>query len=343
MRLIALDLVRFFAALAVVLYHYTYNYESNSFATLSQFTRFGYLGVPLFFVISGYVIALSASNRSAFEFAISRFVRLYPAFWVGVAFTLLVISIYGENPYSINHVVANLTMVGRYLGYENIDYVYWTLQEELKFYACVFLLLLVGVFDKFRIWLSIWLALTVIFLLTNQPFFMWWFITPIYSSYFIAGVAFYLIQREGANRFNVFVLLVSLLVSSVRGFEQAASFIQDPGTATQLIAVSLIWIIYLSFYALIAGKLQLPKRNIYLTIGGLTYPLYLIHSKAGAVIIDNSRGLLSEGAAVSMTIALMLLVSYLIHIGVEKRVGAFLKVKLLGLLGVFTSVSKPPG
>lgn len=321
------------------MYHYTYSYESNSFPALAEFTRFGYLGVPLFFIISGYVIALSASNRSAFEFAIFRFVRLYPAFWCGVAFTVLVISIYGENPYSLTHILVNLTMVGEYLGYENIDFVYWTLQEELKFYACVFLLLFFGVFEKFKIWLSLWLALTVLFLLTNQPFFMWWFISPTYSSYFIAGVAFYLMHKEGVNRFNLIALFASLLVSSIRGFEQAASFIREPGAVNQSIAVLLIAVSYLLFYLLIAGKLQLVKRKLYLTIGGLTYPLYLIHSKAGTTMIDNAFGSLSEGVAVTITIVLMLLVSYLIHVGIEKKVSSVLKIKLLNLLGNFTRVT----
>lgn len=76
MRLIGLDLVRFFAAMSVVLYHYTARHGSTSFETLSVFTKFGYLGVPLFFMISGYVISLSAANRTASEFLISRFIRL---------------------------------------------------------------------------------------------------------------------------------------------------------------------------------------------------------------------------------------------------------------------------
>ncbi len=57
------------------MYHYITN--ETLFPILSEITKFGYLGVALFFMISGYVITLSAANRSALEFAISRFVRLY--------------------------------------------------------------------------------------------------------------------------------------------------------------------------------------------------------------------------------------------------------------------------
>jgi len=48
--------------------------------------------------------------------------------------------IYGNYEYSLIQVLANLTMLNDYLGIKNIDGVYWTLQTELKFYACIFLL-----------------------------------------------------------------------------------------------------------------------------------------------------------------------------------------------------------
>lgn len=57
MRLNALDLVRFFAAISVVMYHYTASSESNSPDIIVGVTQFGYLGVPLFFILSGYVIS----------------------------------------------------------------------------------------------------------------------------------------------------------------------------------------------------------------------------------------------------------------------------------------------
>src|SRR5678809_520447 len=60
-----LDLLRFLAAGAVMLFHYTYlgpkNHEwSASFPALSEIFKYGYLGVDVFFILSGFVILLTA-------------------------------------------------------------------------------------------------------------------------------------------------------------------------------------------------------------------------------------------------------------------------------------------
>ena len=65
-----LDLLRFLAALAVVLYHYTFRGFSNGdmstmpYPLLVPVTKYGSLGVELFFMISGFVILMSASSGS---------------------------------------------------------------------------------------------------------------------------------------------------------------------------------------------------------------------------------------------------------------------------------------
>src|SRR5690554_5644422 len=86
-RLRVLDLLRFGAALAVVLFHLV---ETSAWGTrfafpaLSGVTMFGVYGVRLFFVISGFVILMSAWGHSPGRFVISRIARLYPAYWASV-------------------------------------------------------------------------------------------------------------------------------------------------------------------------------------------------------------------------------------------------------------------
>lgn len=142
MRFYALDIFRFFAALSVVFYHYTAREGSGAFAVLAPVTKFGYLGVPFFFIISGFVISASAHNRTAADFLVSRAVRLYPAYWAGLLFTTVIVFFYGRFDITLMQFFANLTMMNDLVHVKNIDGAYWTLQAELKFYGCVFLLIL---------------------------------------------------------------------------------------------------------------------------------------------------------------------------------------------------------
>ena len=72
-RLQILDLLRFLAAMSVVFYHMTYRPAflggdpSSHFPVVQAISRFGFLGVELFFLISGFVILWSASGRTAYS------------------------------------------------------------------------------------------------------------------------------------------------------------------------------------------------------------------------------------------------------------------------------------
>ena len=329
MRIVALDLVRFFAALSVVLYHYLSGPESNAFPFISDITNYGYLGVPLFFIISGYVIALSANNRTAIQFGVSRFVRLYPALWASVIFTVIVLVIFTDAQFSSSQVLANFTLLNEYLGFKDIDGVYWTLKAELKFYACVFLLLTFGVFQKYHIWLSLWLGLAVMHTVFGQPFFMGWFISPAYSSFFIAGVSFFLIQNKGKNKFNHCVLISSLILSSFNVYGQADGFLDSPNIVDKLVAVAIVLIFYCFMYFLSIGKIKLKERKIFITLGALTYPLYLIHNMAGKALIDQYSNLFNEKVIIILVIIIMILSSYFIHSVIEKPLATPLKNYLL--------------
>ncbi|ELJ8480328.1 acyltransferase, partial [Vibrio cholerae] len=78
-RNIILDLLRVLACLMVVFYHYFYYgplvgqvagklMDSNIFA-------YGYLGVDIFFVISGFVISSSLKKNNIYSFFKARFKR----------------------------------------------------------------------------------------------------------------------------------------------------------------------------------------------------------------------------------------------------------------------------
>jgi peptidoglycan/LPS O-acetylase OafA/YrhL len=76
-RLHEIDLLRICAAVSVMAYHYLFSAYAGGLSTLrfpnaDVIARYGYLGVDLFFTISGFVVMLSAWDRGPRSFVISR-------------------------------------------------------------------------------------------------------------------------------------------------------------------------------------------------------------------------------------------------------------------------------
>jgi len=161
---------------------------------------------------------------------------------------------------------------------------------------------------------------------------MGFFINPNQSCFFIAGVAFYLIHQEGLGKFNTFILLSSLALSTIQGFKQASDFMINPDLTSKMVAVLIIWFCYLLFYLLVTERIKLPNKKIYVLLGGLTYPLYLIHNVAGKTIINHLKNITPEWVAIFIVTLLMFSISYLVYIGVEQQVATPMKRALFSLL-----------
>jgi hypothetical protein len=76
------------------------------------------------------VIPFSLKNKGFRDFWISRFFRLYPAYWLSI---LLVVLVGGSIP-AVLTLVINVTMLQKFVGFPDMIGVYWTLQIELIFY-----------------------------------------------------------------------------------------------------------------------------------------------------------------------------------------------------------------
>src|SRR6202041_3362715 len=148
-----LDLLRFAAALSVAFFHLffwswagdvrgfdRYIYADVQYPSAAPFTWFGWVGVEIFFVISGFVIANSASRSSPTEFLLGRALRLYPAVWVCATATVLVLVLFGNGPASefILPYIHAMLLIPKGVTGQWLDVVYWTLAAETAFYGLVF-------------------------------------------------------------------------------------------------------------------------------------------------------------------------------------------------------------
>ena len=99
------------------------------------------------------------------DFAIARAGRLYPAFIVCMTLTALVIAILGMPPHhtSLWQWVGNLVILAPWLGIEHMDGAYWSIVNEVVFYAWVAVFVGLGLFERHLLTIvAAWLALCVV-------------------------------------------------------------------------------------------------------------------------------------------------------------------------------------
>jgi polysaccharide deacetylase family protein (PEP-CTERM system associated) len=151
-RFTYIDALRGLGAFGVMMFHFTSHglFESpdgNWLGFIRTLTAYGDLGVPVFFVISGFVIAHSVGRTKVTpgyfgNFALRRSIRLDPPFWLAIAFATAlawvsqhVIAGSGSEVPTVPRIVAHILYVYPLLGYEPIEPVFWTLVHEVQFYA----------------------------------------------------------------------------------------------------------------------------------------------------------------------------------------------------------------
>jgi peptidoglycan/LPS O-acetylase OafA/YrhL len=325
-RVNELDLLRFFAALAVVFHHYSLDgFAINSqtimpYPFLASISKYGYLGVDLFFMISGFVILMTASDGSLKKFVISRLVRLYPAFWVCCTITFLATLAIGASEYSatFGQYLVNMTMLSGFMNVESIDSVYWSLFIELKFYAFIAIVLLAGRIQQVEWLFIVWLIITIA--LVIYP--IWplrFFLLEGYSANFIAGAAFFFIWSTGITRARYLMVAAAWCcavyqsTSEVHEFEARIRNDLNPYIIAAIVS---------GFFAVMASiafkQTGAIARANWVWFGVLTYPLYLIHQSLGFMLYNALYDELNPRVLFWELVIGMILLAYLIHILVEK-------------------------
>jgi peptidoglycan/LPS O-acetylase OafA/YrhL len=331
-RVNELDLLRFIAALAVVFYHcafrgYAGHLSPVSYPLLAPVAKYGYLGVQLFFLISGFVILMTATSGSLRRFAVSRFVRLYPAFWVCCTITFLLSAAIGPPRWSVSlrQYAVNMTMLSGFVGVPSIDGVYWSLFVELKFYALVAAVLLIRQIEKVQLFLLGWLAVSAIleFLPPGAPRA---FLIVDYAPYFIAGATCFLIFYRGLSPVRLGVVIASWGLAVVQAIRRLPEIETQNGTTMNRYVVA--GIVTACFAVMLVISLRRSRRfghKRWLLAGALTYPLYLLHQNLAYMSFEFGYPAINAFLLLVTTIAALIALSWAVHVLVEKRYSLALK------------------
>ena len=315
-----LDVLRLICAAAVVFFHFLVvnpftDLTPRSLLTAPSFLVYGQFGVEVFFMISGFVITLSARGRTPGKFLWARFLRLYPAFWICCIATALIITLSGNSHHTLWKSSwvgfgVNLTMLAGFLHTPYVDQVYWSLKPELQFYAFVALLMMVRIRIDALLVITAWLALCVV-----EPFTSGTLAKLLnagamtaFAPFFIVGILIQSTLDRQMIPAKIGLLAVALALACRLSFAHALEFasrgLPSPNPYVSVTCVLIgAALVFVSAYARAPARYQRPM----IILGAMTFPLYLIHNSAGAVL----TGLLIRfvPASVATLIAMVVVVS----------------------------------
>jgi peptidoglycan/LPS O-acetylase OafA/YrhL len=290
-RIVELDALRALAAINLMLFHFTYVYQVKfGFSSPLNFQYpFGKYGVQLFFMLSGFVNAMTLlRKREADSFLAARMIRILPSFYLLVGLNLVLLTLAplsSEGGYSLAQVGANLTLMPNLLGFECLEPVTWTLQIELLFYVILMLLFLSGGMDRpFRpLMLYLLLCLIggkvvlqmpvgnndlsseVILLMGSVMLFK-------YMPLFCIGLFLYLLKSDWDSKWKY---LIGIGTSAI-----VFHLIDDHGH-NPAATVLLIGLLAMAAF----GKVPVLRSPFFVFLSGISYSLYLSHNNLGCVLM----------------------------------------------------------
>lgn len=298
-RLGIVDAMRGLASIMVAWFHFTQGSALLSAGLLKSSGHYGWLGVEIFFVISGFILPWSL-HRAGYRlrdygmFLARRMVRLDPPYITAIALTLLLGYLssitpgYRGGPFSVSwlQVLSHLGFLNAFFGYPWLSPVFWTLAIEFQYYLLVGLLLPLIVSRSASIRTCVSLAFLAAPFVFHSDRFM-----PRYACLFLLGISTF--QFKAGITTRAAFLLTTLTACF-------GLFLTDGRIVASVASVA----------ALVIAFVSLESRPLSL-LGTLSYSLYLLHGPLGGRVMNAGVRLphtlplqcLVLGAAVTVSLA----------------------------------------
>jgi len=296
------------AAVSVCLFHIVNG--NSAFITaanpIAKICRYGYLGVDIFFIISGFIICYSLPADYTLKdlpvFVKKRLIRVEPPYLVSIIFTLLVAyiaALYTHNPINVSWVnlLYHIGYINNFTTNSYINVVYWTLGIEFQFYILIGLLF--GMMNR-----SIYLLAFIIIAFLSLSFVSIKGTSLIFEQLplFCAGILIFYINFS--ERYSKPVLVFLLFVTfGIIAYTDLSTFIVSVFT----IAIILI---------------PMRRYKVISFLATISYSLYLIHVPIGGRVINWSLRFVKTDVQrywiIILALAICLITAYLFYILIEK-------------------------
>lgn len=308
-RLPTLDFLRGIASLAVCWFHLT---RDDGLPFFKASGNYGWLGVEVFFVISGFVIPF-ALERSDYgihaygTFLLKRILRLEPPYFAAVAFILilgfaepLVPGFHGQRiRVSLPQVLAHLGYMNSFFHYPWLNPVFWTLGVEFQYYLGVGLLfpLLASRSTLVRTCTLFCMAKLTLLIPASEFAFHW------LALFMLGAVTFqYRIRLLTRRTYLLWVCFFGLISYDTLGMD-----------------VTVVGVLTACVIAFVDMRRPTPLAFF----GNISYSLYLVHAPVSVHVVNLTLRLAGAGAG-GRTLALALAfgsaigAAWLLHLYVER-------------------------
>jgi peptidoglycan/LPS O-acetylase OafA/YrhL len=305
--------------MVVISFHYFSNGISNGIVTsieltpFSDIAKYGYLGVQLFFGVSGYLILMSTTNRSAWQFAKGRIKRIYPLYWMAI---ILITAITFLPTLSKTHpgfwqFLASSTMFPTAFNQGWVDGAHWFMLVEIQLYVFIFAVLKVGAGKYLPTIFPIWsIVIFIWYLFELKRFSIWYLYGPF--SFICGGAIIYSIKQWGWTPLRAAGLITAVGggLYSRGGSLDKLSEIRNTQYSDKVVTVIVLFIFGLLLLTLLpkVSNIHIPGAVFF---GAITYPLFLIHGRLGYMALERFANEQNKYFVYLILVILAIIIAYL--------------------------------
>lgn len=310
-KLVTVQYLRAIAALLVVASHallYPLTYQ-DMFDE-----RIGWLGVILFFVVSGFImVSVTGTDRfDPIKFMRRRILRVVPLYWlftlVAACLAIVLPEVFKTTVFDFGQLLMSLFFIPFHNpashGYHPLYKLGWTLNYEMFFYLC-FALLAVFTARKRVVVLTIGFTLLTLYGFIFEPKTAF---PGFYTSYmplaFVVGAWAGLFYIEGRLRaLSGKLLFVFYLIAGLALFQ--GFIVNKEHYADPIAFFGLVSFAGLILVLVVAQEHKAPKWRLLEYLGDASYSIYLAHIFAVGIIEGTMLRLLDDFNALAMGIAVI--------------------------------------
>lgn len=319
-KLEIIEVLRGLAALAVTWFHLTNgnpNFLNDGWIKSSG--HYGWLGVEVFFVLSGFIIPYSlwrSNFRLRFDwkkFFLKRAIRLYPAYLISILLIILLWyasslapNFQGEKPnITLTNILLHIGFLNGIFNESWLSPVFWTLGIEFQYYLFIIFIYPLLTNSKLIIKMVALLVLCILpFIFSQGNLIFSWLLL------FNFGIIAFQIT---AKKITLSQYLSALFVLIILSFFNRGILLTSIGFIT---SIAIVFI-------------QIPKIIIFSFLGEISYSLYLLHVPIGGRVINLSsrigQGLHIKILSLIFALGISVLCAYLMYKYVEKPVQKYFK------------------